>query len=89
VKKNTTQKLLALSEKEYDSYAQEFADTRPFFWRELGYLKKYIKTKHSVLDIGCGNGRLLDIIDKKNVQYTGVDSSESLIEIAKRQRDPL
>jgi len=86
VKKSTAQKLLTFSEKEYDSYAQEFADTRPFFWRELGYLKKYIQANQSILDTGCGNGRLLDIIDKKDVQYTGVDSSKSLIEIAKRQR---
>jgi len=86
VKKNTAQQLLALSENKYNSHAQEFANTWPFFWRELGYLKKYIRTNQSILDIGCGNGRLLDIIHKKGVQYTGIDSSKSLIEIAQIQR---
>jgi SAM-dependent methyltransferase len=83
---HTAKKLLAFSEKEYDTYAREFSDTRPFFWRELEFLKKYGRLEHTILDIGCGNGRLIDLFGNKNIRYTGVDSSKELIEIAKKHR---
>lgn len=83
---DTAQKLLSFSEKEYDTYAREFSDTRPFFWRELGHLKQYARMEQNVLDIGCGNGRLIDLLRGKNISYTGVDSSKELIEIAKKNR---
>lgn len=38
-----------------------------------------------MLDLGCGNGRLLELFKGKNIIYTGVDSSERLIEIARRR----
>lgn len=86
MKKSTAQKLLKFSEKEYDTYAREFSDCRPFFWRELEPLKKYAKDEQNILDIGCGNGRLLNLIEGRNVSYTGVDSSKELIELAQRYR---
>lgn len=86
MKKDTADRLLAFSEKEYDTYAQEFSDSRPFFWRELGFLQKHARMEQKILDIGCGNGRILDMFNNKNIQYTGVDSSKELIEIAKDQR---
>ena len=86
MKKETAQKLLTFSEKEYDTYALEFSDSRPFFWRELGFLKKYARTEHAILDIGCGNGRILNLFGNKNIRYTGIDSSKELIEIAKKNR---
>ena len=86
MKKETAQKLLKFSEKEYDTYAREFSDTRPFFWRELEFLKKYARMEHTILDIGCGNGRLLNLFENKNITYTGIDSSKELIEIAKKYR---
>lgn len=45
---------------------------------------KNIKDKEKVLDIGCGEGRLLQII-KPKINYTGVDFSEKLLEIAKKR----
>ena len=38
-----------------------------------------IKKGDSVLDVGCGNGRLLDALKEKDVQYLGLDFSEQLI----------
>lgn len=86
MKKSTAQKLLKFSEKEYDTYAREFSDCRPFFWRELEPLRKYAREGQSILDVGCGNGRLLNLIEGKRVNYTGVDSSKTLIELAQRYR---
>jgi SAM-dependent methyltransferase len=45
--------------------------------------EKYEKPK--VLDLGCGQGFLQEHIPKK-VKYTGVDASQSLIELAKKRR---
>lgn len=38
-----------------------------------------------VLDLGCGNGRLLLALEEKNIYYTGVDFSENLISQAKKR----
>ena len=84
MKENTAQKLLKFSEEEHNTYAREFSDCRPFFWRELEHLNKFIKNGDNVLDIGCGNGRLLNLFENKDIDYTGIDSSKELIEIAKK-----
>jgi ubiquinone/menaquinone biosynthesis C-methylase UbiE len=86
VKNETAEKLLKLSKEEYDKYATEFSDTRKFFWRELEFLKEHVKGGDTLLDIGCGNGRLLDMFDDINIQYTGIDFSKELIAIAKENR---
>ena len=38
-----------------------------------------------VLDVGCGDGRWLEVLEEKGVDYVGVDNSEELIKIAKRK----
>ncbi len=86
MKKETAQKLLKLSEDEYDNFSSEFSNTRQFFWRELEFIKKYAKKGSKVLDIGCGNGRLLNLFKDSSINYTGIDSSKKLIEIAKKYR---
>ncbi len=86
MKKDTAKKLLQLSKEEYDAYASEFSHTRKFFWRELEFLKKYIKNGDKILDVGCGNGRLFDMFEDTNIKYTGIDFSKELIEIAKKER---
>ncbi len=84
MRKDTAKKLLKFSEEEYDTYAREFSDCRLFFWRELEHLNKFIKNGDNILDIGCGNGRLLNLFENKDIDYTGIDSSKELIEIAKK-----
>ena len=86
MKKETADTLLTLSEQEYDAMAGEFSRTRRFFWRELEFLKTYAHPGGRVLDVGCGNGRLLDLLEGASVVYTGVDVSKQLIAIAREQR---
>ena len=77
--------LLEKTRQDYNIIAQHFSKTRNFVWEELKSLSQYSFTGERVLDLGCGNGRLLEIFKDISVDYIGVDSSEKLIEIAKRK----
>lgn len=38
-----------------------------------------------VLDLGCGNGRLLQLLKDMDIEYFGIDNSEELIRLAKQE----
>jgi tRNA (uracil-5-)-methyltransferase TRM9 len=71
----------------YDSIAKDFSDTRRFAWPELSVFIPYLPNSFKVLDLGCGNGRLLSVLkdSAKDFDYLGVDFSEQLINQAKKQ----
>lgn len=78
--------------------AKYFSITRPYLSGDLLMLKKYLKPNTNILDLGCGNGRLVDLIDDSTISYTGTDISKDMIDIAKKrylkqnfilQKDPL
>lgn len=51
---------------------------------EIRTLWRYLRDKGRMLDIGCGNGYSdVKIFEKKDLEITGVDISEELIELAK------
>lgn len=83
MKKEIADNILEQTEAGYDSISGKFSDTRKFFWRELEFIKDYVKSGDSVLDFGCGNGRLIELFSDKKIQYTGADVSEKLLDLAK------
>lgn len=83
--KYETKKILGELEKGYDLVADKFSETRKHFWRDLEFIGDYTKDGDKILDYGCGNGRLLELISGKNIEYTGVDVSQKLIDIAKNK----
>jgi len=85
MKKEYARYLLEKTTEDYNLIAKDFSRTRAYFWPELKFLARYVKSGHGVLDLGCGNGRLLEILKDKKIIYTGVDSSRNLIEIAKKR----
>ena len=55
-------------------------------WPEMKFLvDDYIMAGEKILDLGCGNGRLFEFLKNKKVDYIGIDSSEKLIETAKKK----
>jgi ubiquinone/menaquinone biosynthesis C-methylase UbiE len=81
--KARAQKILKLSRNSYNTIAEEFANSRRNIWPELKHIKDYFSKEKSVLDVGCGNGRFIELWDYNEIRYTGIDNSEQLIERAK------
>lgn len=68
----------------YSEIADEFDVSRKKQWHEFEYFLKIIKEKSKVLDLGCGNGRLYEVLRQKKVEYLGIDLTEELIEKARK-----
>lgn len=75
--------LLEKTRKDYNLIAEDFTRTRVFIPEDIKNLAQYSFAGEKVLDSGCGNGRLLEILRDRD--YFGVDISEKLIEIAKQK----
>jgi len=76
--------LLEKTKRDYNLLAENFSRTRQFTW-DIEILSQYVRSGDIVLDLGCGNGRLLKVLKKHKIKYFGLDISEKLIEIAKKQ----
>lgn len=83
--KEYAQYLLKKNKESYQKIAKDFSLTRNYVWEELKIFSDLISDGDDVLDLGCGNGRLLDIFFGKKIKYTGIDSSEELIKEAERR----
>jgi len=79
------QYLLEKTIRDYNLIAEQFSRTRYSIWPELNLFGEYIIAGERILDLGCGNGRLFELFQDKQVDYIGVDNSEKLIEIAKKK----
>jgi len=66
----------------YHAIADEFDRTRKRQWLEFQYFLEFIENNVKVLDLGCGNGRLYELLRGKKADYWGVDNNSSFIEKA-------
>lgn len=90
MQKKTIKKLNKLNQNFYQRVADDFSDSRQYFWQGWQkiphFLKKNIenKKKITVLDIGCGNGRFAQFLKENNFHfnYIGIDNSAKLLKIA-------
>ncbi len=67
----------------YNTIADHFSKTRSFLWPEFAAFSPYIKRNDHVIDIGCGNGRLIEFLQDKDCTYLGIDQSEELLHQAR------
>jgi len=87
--KKTITQLLRKVEKDYNIISKDFSKTRQAPWPEFNRFKPYLKPNINILDLGCGNGRLLTFLEpyikKLKLKYLGIDLSNELIKEAKKQ----
>lgn len=85
---DVAQKILEETERQYDRIALDFSETRAGLWADFDRIKMLTSPGSTVLDVGCGNGRLYELFQGAEVRYTGVDASARMVEIARgRWRD--
>lgn len=84
--RDTQKKLLETVSRNYEEIAEGFSETRGKpLWREVSHLVEEIEPDATVLDVGCGNGRLLQVFKDKRIKYLGVEPSVGLLEEARRE----
>lgn len=77
------QKILTLVKDNYQDIATEFSLSRQKeLWPEIKELANKVKDGDRVLDLACGNGRLIKALADKKITYLGIDNSPALIAAA-------
>ena len=85
----TFRALIELNKKFYKKYFSEFSKTRTYNWKGVEKVLTYINrgTKPNMLDLACGNGRLINLFEKEfgnNLSYQGVDNNINFINSCKK-----
>ena len=68
----------------YQKLARYYDTDKAPVWQEVKDLLSDIKSDVSVLDIGCGTGRVRQALPA-DLDYTGLDNSPELLEVARRK----
>ncbi len=81
-------RLIAINQKFYSEFASAFSETRSSAQTRLDRIVAYIGDAGKVLDVGCGNGRLAERLERESrrASYVGVDASPQLIAIASARK---
>ena len=84
------QQLLELNHQFYQTFAQEFSDTRQRIQPGVERILETLPPAATVLDLGCGNGALAVRLYQSGYMgaYLGMDASERLVEIAQERKLP-
>jgi len=91
--KKTVKLLNQLNIKFYKRTQEYFNRSRQYSWAGWGRLLPYFHLQGQtlkvlkVLDVGCGNGRFGEFLEKKlksDIDYTGMDNNEYLLEQVKK-----
>lgn len=70
----------------YENFNFEHMITQPppliqeFLEREIDFLKRHITPTNRILEVGCGYGRLLDILRTKAATVAGIDFSRPMLD---------
>ena len=86
---------MAELQKTYNAISKEFSESRAFAGKEFELFRPYLQPGQTIVDLGCGNGRLLQFLEREAQQwhhqafyYIGIDNSaELLVEARKKYPD--
>ena len=79
MREKTATKLLEGVCDTYDSIAAEFDRSRQKTWSDFVFFEDYIPESPKILDVGCGNGRLLKYFEDVDFEsYLGIDISNTI-----------
>jgi len=86
--KHIVERLIDLNRQFYSSFATEFSNSRRSERINMDPILAYFRDGVKILDVGCGNGRLAERIDRDGlrVEYLGIDAARELIAIAAKHR---
>jgi 2-polyprenyl-3-methyl-5-hydroxy-6-metoxy-1,4-benzoquinol methylase len=85
-----SKRIIEKVKEDYDQIAISFSETRKNSWPEWEQFKAHLPERARILDMGCGNGRLLSFLMSQNFDsYLGVDQSEALIQEARKHWNSL
>ncbi len=78
-------KILQEVKENYNLIAKDYARTREFISADVKEIVgRYAVKQGRILDSGCGNGRLFELLDAPEREYVGLDASEELLRIARQ-----
>ncbi|RJQ44567.1 MAG: class I SAM-dependent methyltransferase [Anaerolineaceae bacterium] len=75
------ERIVALNREFYQTFSESFSSTRYQVQPGVRRVSKRFPASGNILDVGCGNGNLMQILQKNGFSgtYVGVDFSENLI----------
>lgn len=85
MKDSSAEKLFEITRRGYETVSSAFSATRRFSWDDCTPLLSIVKKGMSVLDAGCGNGRMADFLSKIGISYTGIDDNHDFIRISRER----
>lgn len=86
MKQEIVKKIITKTISDYSKIAADFDRTRSkYAWPILREFAGYVQSGDAILDFGCGNGRLLDVLKAEDIVYKGVDPVKELIDIARQK----
>lgn len=85
MRKETADELMKKVAGDYDAIAGEFSASRTALWPEMRRFLDFVKSGDRVLDLGCGNGRAYRLFEGVAIEYEGLDASEKLVALARRE----
>jgi len=71
------------SEFAYSDFENLYRGTEDFILTRMRYYQQFFQAKDKVLDVGCGRGELLQVLEEIGVNAFGIEPDKSMYEIAK------
>lgn len=69
----------------YDQIAHQWLDVSAYGFAQIERAVAFVKQKGVALDVGCGTGRMMGVLDKHGFRTDGLDVSPAMIALARER----